>query len=361
MQTKKPQVFMIFPFDEDFLALYSDLKIRFSDSFVFSNADDLDNQQNILKDIVVGINSADIIIADLTGLNPNVFYELGLAHALNKKVIIITQDISELPFDIRSYKANEYGVQFYKITKLFDKLENLLNGAIDGSIQFGNPISDFILSFNDNTTKDVTKEMLSEHDVLKDHEDKGFLDYIADIDESMSAITSVLYKMQTDMEKMSSSINQGSQEISKMKNSGGSATAIFVRNISRKLAEPVDTFANQMKNHNKNIADKWTTVENDYLNLLDNRFIKTEDNIQGLIESKPALESIRSAINESNEKMEGFKDSIQNCMGMERRLTKAFNSLLNEIENYITITDTISSSIERILSKTDTVIKSFNK
>lgn len=102
----KPKVFVITPFNEDFLALYDELKRIFKEDFDFTNAGDLDNQQNILQDIVEGIHQADVIIADLTGLNANVFYELGLAHAMNKKVIIITQDLGELPFDIKSYRAS---------------------------------------------------------------------------------------------------------------------------------------------------------------------------------------------------------------------------------------------------------------
>ena len=81
----KPVVFVITPFDEDFLALYDVLKERYTDSYILTNAGDLDNQQSILKDIVIGIESADVIIADLTGLNSNVFYELGIAHTMNKK------------------------------------------------------------------------------------------------------------------------------------------------------------------------------------------------------------------------------------------------------------------------------------
>ena len=107
----KPKVFVISPFSNDFTALYEELKEQFKEQYAFYRADDLDTQQNILKDIVMGINNADIIIADLTGLNPNVFYELGLAHAMNKKVIIITQSIEDLPFDIKSYKVNEYSLQ----------------------------------------------------------------------------------------------------------------------------------------------------------------------------------------------------------------------------------------------------------
>lgn len=65
---KKSRVFVITPFDEDYLALYDELKKSFEEKFDFSNAGDLDNQQNILQDIVEGIYQADVIIADLTGL-----------------------------------------------------------------------------------------------------------------------------------------------------------------------------------------------------------------------------------------------------------------------------------------------------
>ncbi|MCD8003215.1 MAG: nucleoside 2-deoxyribosyltransferase [Clostridia bacterium] len=132
-----PIVFVIMPFSEDFLALYGKLKEEFRETFTFTSAGDLDSQQSIIKDIVQGIHKADVIIADLTNLNANVFYELGLAHAMNKKVIIITQCLEELPFDIRSYRANEYSLKFNKLPELIEKLKCLLSGAIDGSVEFG--------------------------------------------------------------------------------------------------------------------------------------------------------------------------------------------------------------------------------
>ena len=96
---EKLKVFMIMPFQEEFLELYGMIKEKLKDKYEFSNAGDLETKRNIIQDIVVGIAQADVIIADVTQLNPNVFYELGLCHALNKKVILITQDINELPFD----------------------------------------------------------------------------------------------------------------------------------------------------------------------------------------------------------------------------------------------------------------------
>ncbi len=51
---------------------------------------------------------AKYIIADLTGRNPNVFYELGIAHALNKKSNPLTQDLTDVPFDLKHIRCIVY-------------------------------------------------------------------------------------------------------------------------------------------------------------------------------------------------------------------------------------------------------------
>ena len=68
----KKKVFVIMPFADEFFDVYEMLKKEFQDDFEFSNAGDEDNQTNILADIIQPIFEADIILADLTGLNPNV-------------------------------------------------------------------------------------------------------------------------------------------------------------------------------------------------------------------------------------------------------------------------------------------------
>ena len=72
----KTKVFVIMPFTDEFFESYEMIKEHFSDNFEFSHAGDEDNQQNILADIIPPIYTADIVLADLTGLNPNVMYEL---------------------------------------------------------------------------------------------------------------------------------------------------------------------------------------------------------------------------------------------------------------------------------------------
>lgn len=85
---------------------------------------------NIIKNIIVNLNSAEIVIADLTDRNANVFYELGVRHTLNFPTVLITQNIQDVPFDLQSYKCIEYnqtpsGVVRFKrnIKNVFTEIE----------------------------------------------------------------------------------------------------------------------------------------------------------------------------------------------------------------------------------------------
>lgn len=62
----------------------------------------------ITDQLIISIKEADLIIADLTGQNPNVFYELGIAHSLKKPIIHLITDGEILPFDIRDYRGVFY-------------------------------------------------------------------------------------------------------------------------------------------------------------------------------------------------------------------------------------------------------------
>lgn len=62
----------------------------------------------ITDQIWQGIRRSDVVVVDVTDNNPNVFYELGLAHALGKEVIVITQNVATVPFDIKTSRLLIY-------------------------------------------------------------------------------------------------------------------------------------------------------------------------------------------------------------------------------------------------------------
>lgn len=71
-------------------------------------ADEIFGVKPIVQDIWESINRAELVIADLTGRNANVFYEAGLSHALTKKLILITQTMDDVPFDVRPVRTILY-------------------------------------------------------------------------------------------------------------------------------------------------------------------------------------------------------------------------------------------------------------
>ena len=88
----------------------------------------------ILDKIVQEIQAADIIIADCSGRNPNVFYELGMAHVLEKPVILITRDpINETPTDIKSFEFIRYQLDDHLsfFTQLDLALQSILGDGLD--------------------------------------------------------------------------------------------------------------------------------------------------------------------------------------------------------------------------------------
>ena len=83
--------FVLMPFDKKYDSVYDNIKHATEEvGLKAKRADNIFNVKPIVHDVWGYINKARFLIANLSGKNPNVFYEVGLSHALNKKVILIT-------------------------------------------------------------------------------------------------------------------------------------------------------------------------------------------------------------------------------------------------------------------------------
>jgi hypothetical protein len=95
---------------EDLEQVFKDhvIKAAEMEHLTVKRGDDFFSEHSIITDIWAAINSAKLIIAECTGRNPNVFYELGIAHTLGKRAVTITQDEADIPFDIRHWRYIKY-------------------------------------------------------------------------------------------------------------------------------------------------------------------------------------------------------------------------------------------------------------
>ena len=82
------------------------------------------DNQSIIEDIWKRINEAKILISELTGRNANVFYETGIAHTIGKEVILITQSMEDVPFDLRHLRCIVYEYTPRSIKNFEDDLKN---------------------------------------------------------------------------------------------------------------------------------------------------------------------------------------------------------------------------------------------
>ena len=129
-------VFMVMPFQPQlhytYLYLKSEIQSRFPDVVCLRGDDDVFTMP-LLEKITKYIEQADVVIADCTGRNPNVFYELGMAHAKGKPVILVTaDDVKEAPTDILAFEFIRFedGPEKFR-DKLLKALSKYVGGQFD--------------------------------------------------------------------------------------------------------------------------------------------------------------------------------------------------------------------------------------
>lgn len=97
------------PFHPSFDAVYATLQ-RTAEAVGLRcrRADDIWENPAVIQDVVSLIDRSNIVICDCSGRNPNVFYEIGIAHTLGREVILITQAEADIPFDLRHLRFLHY-------------------------------------------------------------------------------------------------------------------------------------------------------------------------------------------------------------------------------------------------------------
>lgn len=134
----KPFVFVLMPFDEALDDVYK-FGIKGAAESAGAYAERLDEQifnEGMLDRIFNQINKADVVVADMTGRNPNVFYEVGYAHALGKNVILLTQSADDIPFDLKHQQHLVYDGSISKLQEILsEKIKWSLESAKNKKVE----------------------------------------------------------------------------------------------------------------------------------------------------------------------------------------------------------------------------------
>jgi hypothetical protein len=134
MEQPKHFAFVLMPFDAAFDDVYK-LGIKGAvaqfDDLLAERVDEQIYREGILERIYRQIEVADIIIADMTGQNPNVFYEVGYAHAKGKLCILLTSKAADIPFDLKHQRHIVYGGSLVTLKRELGKELEWARGEIE--------------------------------------------------------------------------------------------------------------------------------------------------------------------------------------------------------------------------------------
>lgn len=124
-------VSVMMPFSSEFTRVYRAIRAAAAEGeWLCRRVDDIWENSAIIEDVVALIARSSAVVCDFTDRNPNVFYETGIAHALGRPVIPITQSDDDVPFDLKQhrylrYDTSESGLNRLQL-RLYDRLETLM-------------------------------------------------------------------------------------------------------------------------------------------------------------------------------------------------------------------------------------------
>ena len=362
-QKSNYSVFILMAFDEKFDDVYEAfIKPLFeeskAESFNVDRADDIHNQQNIMQDIVTRIAQSHLIVADLTDNNPNVFYELGVAHTLGRPVILLAQNMDDVPFDLRAYRVLIYDTHFTKIAAAREELGRYIEAFVNGTLQFGNPVSDHLAASPD--VPSIPSEPANGAGASED--DRGFLDHIETTNNGFTTLTTIAEDMTAAMEQdVTKPLAVANEAIARFNNRPGGpipADMQAVMKESRRLAGHLNAFTARLSTANAEYAVVAADMEHSLEFVADVAVAQEGANDAEIEEHFDSLRTFQSTAKELRGIMEGLAQQQEGLPNIERRLNRALREQSAEIRIFCTHLDKSIASVARALHTWDNRPKS---
>lgn len=330
MSEYKSQVFVITPFDGSHRQVVEALRNSLGDHYEFFTSEDLIGCRDIVHDIMRSICGADFIIADLTGNNSNVMYELGIAHTNNKKVVMITQDSrNDLPFDVQRYRTIKYSLLAGGLSELVQKVGVFLQHEQNNATLFNNPVSDYLATIPVERPvlqmPPIELQLTPSTPSLEADEDE-LLDYIADMEEDAENIQKWASELNDEAKKMGKEVSDCVEEIKRVSTTGGSGTASFVRKQAKKIAKAIKNMSNSLDERSEKVRTTWSKIEDNFRKVLNHPLVL--EHVDKVEMWQVVLQNF-STINKQDfaPQLQEIRAELQQLMGFQKDLTRAARAL----------------------------------
>lgn len=351
-----PKAFVIMPFNEEFDSVYQELiklPLEEKHGFDVGKANDMDSQQNILRTIMAGISDSDVIIADLTTSNPNVFYELGIAHAVGKPVVLLTQSIEDVPFDLQSYNLIQYSTHISGFNKAKEDISSRVAGIVDRTLPFGDPVSDFYPEGENSTptARGIESDGDSEIGNWRGSDGPGLIDRVVETQSKYEELTTIMNNLSEFMQQMGEDVGNSTDRIARINANPNQSTAAAIQSELRRLASKIAPFNDQMEISNPQTAQIIKVISDNWEWILSSAMEQPEELENELPEPIPELTQLHEIVDETRTSYSSMLETIESLPHMERRLNREKERLSRVIRAFLDNLQMFDASILRILSR----------
>jgi len=354
--SKQFAAFVLMPFDPDFRPIYDDLiKPALEEAgYSVARADSSLHQQSILKGIVRSIAEADLVVADLTSLNANVLYELGLSHGLRAPTVLISQSLDEVPFDLRPYRVILYDTRFDLAPKLKSALAEIASEHRSGAVTFGSPVADYLPPPTPPTAPGTATDSEPKREVPSEPPaEKGILDFLVEGDQAATAIADTMTSITADIAGVGDRMNQHTETLQEISKSPGPGIAARLAKISNLVAADMDASAQKLDLLIPDLESNVNLLEESYTGYVNWYTPQNEEQKSSLRKFRETLSGLKDASEGSLPSIASYREAVSNLRGISAGIGGASRRLSHAIDGLIDITQKVVAFSVRTIGLID--------
>lgn len=309
-------------------------------------ADRIAETGEITEQIFQYLRDADVVIADLSGANPNVMYELGLRHTRDKLTIQIGE-YGRLPFDVNTIRT----IQFQRTEAgRIEARNSLIEALRTGLLGNGSPVAATRVwnepeSIGAESIALAVERSHAVDEVDEDVDEPGVVDMLAEGEAAIEEVSTTLAEMTGITKQIGQLMTESTERIheSDSKKKGFAGRVVVARELASSLAEPTSLFEEQANDYLGSVG-KLDAMVNFILD-------RMEENPTEAEEGQPFLQSTRElvdAVDEIAVNLAKFREGAVGLRKLARDLAPASKTIERSLNRFIQGNTTISGWRGRI-------------
>lgn len=360
MTTPAPLALVVMPFKPEFDDFYNDVIVPTLEQLGYAvmRVQSLLTNQDVLKDSVIAVHRASLIIVDLSIPAASVLYPLGLAHGLLKSTILITRRMDSVPFDLRSYRVLEYSTHYKKVEDFKERLRALIDRHREGIIEYNNPVMDFVPGFAHALE---TKALISElerslglaparEEVPPPPNGKRIYDFAVEAVQAMEKINNGVRRLTESTTAFERHLIERTEQVKALRTKGVKASPNELRELLEAVAVHVTEYAERAPTEISTLRSTWERLSKTTADLIASVLIETPQDREAAKLFVLQLQTMHKTAAGGQAAVQAAREAINHAPNLNKNLNVALKkaeAALNQIAGELA---TEQASLQRLLN-----------